>query len=109
MSFPFESAASPPETPLAFDRRRYSRMASGGSFVISYRDDSGAGITRVDLLDTSPTGLGVRSPVPLPPGTRVALFINGNTVPGRTGVVVRCERDERGFRAGLACDARLAA
>ncbi len=107
MSYPFEASASP--APLKFDRRRYARLPSGGSFVVAYHDENGAGITRVELLDSSATGLGLRSPVPLSPGTRLSLFIEGNTLPGRTGVVVRCEKDARGFRAGLACDARVAA
>lgn len=55
-----------------------------------------AGVTPLELVDTSPKGLGVLSPVALPRGTRVSIVAAQAPVPARACEVVRCEAEGPG-------------
>jgi hypothetical protein len=123
---------------LSFERRAWERVARvGGAMAAFYDEDGAVCLTRVELVDASVSGLGLRCPMAIAPGTRFSLFAGGLPLPHVSGVVVRCEvesaqwcpadRDtlesERrmrigaddpegdgvAFRVGLRCDSRVAA
>jgi hypothetical protein len=101
---------SPDLTPIRFERRGCDRLLQTGSAMAAFFDDDGAlSLTRVELLDFSPGGLGLRCPVDIEPGVRFCLYSNAMRLPHTTGIVARCEPDDEEFRVGLRCDARLAA
>lgn len=82
-----------------------------------YDEDGAMCLTRVELLDTSPGGLGLRCPVEIPAGTRFWLYSPAARLPHVTGRVVHCDPDvcdgmlrEDGdsdgtsYRIGLRCE-----
>lgn len=92
------------------ERRDGDRRPLAGAAMAAFYDDDGAlSLTRVQLLDWSPRGLGLRCPMPIEPGTRFCLYTEALALPHTTGVVARCIPDGEEFRIGLRCDARLAA
>ncbi len=57
---------------LRFDRRREARDIETGRVMASFRDHQGqSGLSWVQVVDSSDSGLGVRSPVPVPAGAVV--------------------------------------
>ncbi|MCC6321268.1 MAG: hypothetical protein IT438_07520 [Phycisphaerales bacterium] len=95
--------------PLRFERRREDREAAEGSLAASYSGDGRVGITRLELVDRSPSGLGVRTRVRIEPGMIVTICPKGSTIPWMAGCAVRCERDGEAWRVGIAFDTRRAA
>lgn len=85
--------------PEALERRAFGREREFGSAMAAFYDEQGAiCLTRVDLSDSSATGIGVRSPMPIEPGARVCLYSNDVARahgPHLSATVVRCERDVR--------------
>lgn len=93
-----------------FDRRGLRRVAETGSAMAAFYDEDGAiSLTRVDLVDSTPRGFGIVSPVEVERGVRVCLYSGAWPMPHRSGIVTRCEAEGEGFRVGLRCDDRAAA
>lgn len=95
--------------PLRFERRREDRESAEGSLAASYAGDGRVGITRLELIDRSPSGLGVRTRVRIEPGMIVTICPKGSTIPWMAGCAVRCEPDGEAWRVGIAFDTRRAA
>jgi len=92
------------------ERRVETRRRTGGQAIVTIREEGAMPIlTPVELLDASTHGLGIRSEKPALPGARVRLYFHGEVMPGRTGVVARCDRDGDAWRLGVRCDMRMAA
>ncbi len=67
-------------------------------------------LTRLDLIDSSGCGLGLRSPLKITPGHRFSLYgIGRRPLPYRTGIVAGCRSEGEQYRIGLRCDSRIAA
>lgn len=108
---------------LRFDRRREVREIATGRVMASFRDQQGqTGLTWMEIVDTSDSGLGVRSPVPVPAGAVVFFHSSvagrgthpafGQTHTRVAALAVCCpaEPDESGsFRVGLRIRRRNAA
>lgn len=87
---------------IPMERRRAPRVPIGGGAMAIFSDGGVAGtLTRVALLDASHTGLGVLSPAPVRPGSSFSLVPDSAAAPRQIGMVVRCEREEGGYRLGL--------
>ncbi|MBC7772143.1 MAG: hypothetical protein H7210_06595 [Pyrinomonadaceae bacterium] len=104
----------PVEDSLRFDRRRQRRANTCGRMVGSFRDSEGAmRLTWMDVLDTSDGGLGLRSPIFVPPDAIVSFHsagqppsFNRRMCPSfsiNVARVVSCERDDAksAYRVGL--------
>jgi hypothetical protein len=100
--------------PVAYDRETSSisvqserrkiprRPVKGHAMAIFSGGPSVGTLTRVELLDASWLGIGVKSPVPVELGAGVSLVPEDSMWPRQTGIVVRCERDDDGwYRLGL--------
>lgn len=92
----------------SMDRRRVPRYETSGSAVADFGDGrSGHIVAGVELVDSSASGLGFISPMPVPLGKNVRIFIGHSPVPGRSGRVARCieikgaDGRVRGYRIGL--------
>ncbi|MBL9033052.1 MAG: hypothetical protein JNM80_15245 [Phycisphaerae bacterium] len=93
-----------------FDRRGLRRAVETGSAMAAFYDEDGAiSLTRVDLVDSTPRGIGMMSPLEVEPGVRVCLYSGAWPMPHRAGIVTRCVPEGEGFRVGLRCDDRAAA
>jgi hypothetical protein len=69
---------------LRFDRRREAREIATGRVMASFRNQLGqTGLTWMELVDSSDSGLGLRSPVPVPAGA-VIFFHSGIAGRGQT-------------------------
>lgn len=103
------SKAAPAEAqPLHFERRRAGRTRARGQGVATFVEPDGRlWLTRVNLLDRSDAGLGVRSPVPVAPGASFTLSVGGG--PTQEGVVAHARARGGTYRLGLRCARRLAA
>lgn len=79
---------------MRFDRRLYPRVPREGTAMAAFYDDDGAvALTRVELVDASLTGLGLRSTMPIPVGARVSVYFQNIPLAHSTGRVVRCDVD----------------
>ncbi|GEM_PF-1528965 len=89
--------------PLTFNRRRLPRkIMKGGAMAIFTRSLCAGSVVRVELTDGSHTGLGLKSPVPVEPGTSFTLIPDQAMMPRAVGIAVRCERLEDGqYAVGL--------
>lgn len=102
-------------SPLRFNRRRFERYPASGEAVAVVEHGGGRVVAGVELADSSATGLGFFSPSPAPLGERVEIYFNGQPLPGRAGVVRRCEAVTRVvggrqmYRLGIDTGARRAA
>lgn len=94
--------------PLHRNRRECVRYPAQGTAIAIVELGERRVVTNVRLLDASPAGLGLSSPMDLPSGAHVRLHFNGSDLPGRSGTVVRCHRTDEGFRVGVFCDASVA-
>ena len=95
---------------LKLERRDGNRRPQRGSAMAAFYDEDGAlSLTRVELLDASPRGMGMRCPVEVAPGVRFCLYSGTMPLPHTTGVVARCVAEGEEFRVGLRCDMRMAA
>lgn len=89
---------------LRFDRERRGmprRPVKGHAMGVFSSAPSTTKLMRVELVDASWTGIGVRSSEPLEVGTSVSLTPEDAMWPRQTGIVVRCEPHEGGYRVGL--------
>jgi hypothetical protein len=84
------------------DRRNLPRRPIHGHAmgVFSF-GPTAAKLLRVALVDASWTGIGLTSPEPIEVGSSVALTPEDAMWPRQTGIVVRCDAAEDGYRVGL--------
>ncbi|MDP1660315.1 MAG: PilZ domain-containing protein [Phycisphaerales bacterium] len=76
---------------LHMERRRSPRRPIEEMVTAVFRDGRERfGLTRVILLDSSHTGLGIKADQSFEPGTRFTLTANNVPMPHRSGTVVRC-------------------
>jgi hypothetical protein len=95
---------------LRLERRLAERRPVRGGAMAAFFDEDGAlSLTRVELVDASGGGMGLRCPVAVEPGVRFSLYSGTIPLPHTTGVVARCEEEGEEFRVGLRCDRRMAA
>lgn len=85
------------------ERRKIPRRPVKGHAMAIFSGGPSVGtLTRVELLDASWLGIGVKSPVPVELGAGVSLVPEDSMWPRQTGIVVRCERDDDGaYHLGL--------
>ena len=90
---------------LRLNRRSSPRRRTGGTaLLVARRGGEAPTIARVELMDATLDGVGIRSPLAVACGSSVALYFNGQNLPGRSGRVARCEADggKRGsYRVGV--------
>ncbi|GEM_PF-846372 len=86
------------------ERRKLPRRVVKGNAMAIFASGRGAGtLTRVELLDASWTGLGLKSTMVVEPGTSVSVIPEHAMSPRHVGIVVRCEAVEGGYHVGLMC------
>lgn len=103
-------AALPPATnPFRFERRCEDREPAKGALAASYCGEGRVGITRLEVMDRSASGMGVRSRVRIEPGMIVTICPEGSTIPWLAGRAVRCEAEGDDYRVGIAFSNRRAA
>lgn len=97
--------------PFRFERRAHGRERISGEAMAAFFDEDGAlGLTRVQLVDASESGLGLVCPVQIEKGARFCLYSESLALPHTTGFVARCDAEGEDWRVGLrCCDARRAA
>lgn len=84
------------------ERRVETREGAVGRLPAAYTDGAGrCGITHLEVLDRSPSGMGVLTRTGIEPGMVVTISPDGRSAPWLKTIAVRCvERDGR-FRVGL--------
>lgn len=98
------------DAPLLFDRRAARREPQAASAMAALYDAAGdVSLSPVKVVDAGRGGLGLLSPLPAAPGSRVTLYGDELPAPHMNATVVRCERAGKQFRLGVRCDARIAA
>lgn len=96
--------------PLRLERRSETREPARGTLGATYSNGSRYGITQLELVDRSVSGLGARTCAEIEIGMIVTVCPEGSTVPWLTGRAVRCVREADGrYRVGLAFTRRAAA
>jgi hypothetical protein len=87
---------------LAFDRRSIPRRPIAGRAMAVFSSSNAAGtLVRVELIDASWQGIGIKSPIEVAPGASVSITPEDSMWPRQIGIVVRCEKDGEGYRLGL--------
>jgi len=94
--------------PLHRNRRECVRYPAQGTAIAIAELGERRIVSNVRLIDASPAGLGLSSPMELPHGAHVRLHFNGSDLPGRSGTIVRCTRTDEGYSVGVFCDASVA-
>jgi hypothetical protein len=92
------------------ERRKRDRTVLTGSATAAFYDDAGGVcLSRVELLDASPEGYGVRVSAAIACGA--AFVLNGPQIRGAqiSGYVASCIADGDGYRLGLICSQPVAA
>ncbi len=85
-----------------FDRRNSPRTRASGLAMGTFaKPDGQTALVRVELIDASRSGVGVRSPKPVAIGTVFSLFPDDAFAPSVRGIVARCIEDGDGFIIGL--------
>lgn len=88
--------------PLPFDRRRLPRKQMSGFAMAVFTAGIAAGtVVRVELIDASHTGIGIKCPIPVEPGASFSLIPEDRMMPRQVGVAVRCEGEGEEFHLGL--------
>lgn len=84
------------------ERRREPRAKADGRLPASYTNGTNrCGITYLDVLDRSPSGMGVLTRSPIEPGMTVTISPDGKSAPWMRAVAVRCTRAGEMFRVGV--------
>jgi hypothetical protein len=87
---------------FAFDRRHLPRRPVSGHAMAVFTTSNGVGkLSRVQLLDASWAGIGVKTSVPVQPGATCSLTPEDSMWPRQIGIVVRCDEIEGGYHVGL--------
>lgn len=97
---------------LKMERRRAPRrLIEEIATAVFHHGRERFGLTRVILVDSSHTGIGLKTDQPFEPGTRITLTQNNIPMPHRSGTVVRCNpADTEGhFSVGIRYDKSKAA
>ena len=96
---------------LHMERRRSPRRPLEEAATAVFRDGRDRfGLARVLVIDSSHTGLGLRSLQQFDPGTRVTLTANSVPMPHPSGTVVRCDACQDGaYSVGIVYDRRKTA
>lgn len=94
---------------LRIERRGWPRANCEEAVTAVFSDDARMGVTRMDVVDKSLTGLGARCRNELAPGMRVRLTAPGVNIPTRSGTVVRCIPEADHYNVGIRLDRALAA
>lgn len=90
------------QDPLSFDRRKLPRRPINGHAMAVFTDTNGPGkLMRVELVDASWVGIGVRTSDPIRLGASCSLTPEDSMWPRQVGIVLRCEKDGEGYRVGL--------
>lgn len=98
------------EGALKLERRREQRKAAEGVVSASYSDGvSRFGIATANIVDRSPSGVGLETISAISPGMRVQIRPEGAGTAWLDGVAVRCEAMGTGYRVGVRLATRLAA
>jgi hypothetical protein len=90
-----------PKDTYRLERRRETRHEAAGSLRASYSSDGRFGITHLDLIDRSPSGLGASSRARIERGATVMICPEGSTIPWLSARVVRCEERDGEFVVGM--------
>jgi hypothetical protein len=89
---------------LPSERRKLPRRTVSGHAMAVFASGRGAGtLSRVQLVDASWTGMGLKTTTPVEPGTSVSVIPEHAMSPRQVGIVVRCEPTESGYSVGLMC------
>jgi hypothetical protein len=95
------------------ENRELVRASRGDSAMSATYSDGGTrfGITTVEIVDQSRSGLGVRSTTLIEPGMIVTICPPGSRIPWLSARAVRCQPESDGehYRVGLSLGARRAA
>lgn len=95
--------------PLRIERRAEGREPAFGTLAATYSGGGRHGITHLELVDRSPSGLGALARAPIDPGMIVTIRPEGSSCPWLSGRVTRCTPEGEGYRIGLAFSRRSAA
>jgi len=88
--------------PFRMERRTDRREPAWGTLSASYANGAEhLGITHLELVDRSRTGLGARTRTRIQPGATVTICPEGSSVPWLAARAVRCEQLADGYRVGL--------
>lgn len=92
------------------DRRHDERAGISGDGLAAFVDgEGGAKVCKVEFIDASAFGLGVRCGIPVSPGSRFTLRPEKGLSQSHSGVVARCTRDGELYRLGLKLSLAVAA
>ncbi len=94
---------------LRIERRKWARTLVEQTVTAVYHDESRMGVARMEIVDSSVTGLGARTNQKLAEGMHIKLTAPGVNLPTRSGTVVRCVSDGEKFSVGIRLDKALAA
>lgn len=84
------------------DRRHDERAGLSGDGLAAFVDgDGGAKVCKVEFVDASALGLGVRCGIAVSPGSRFTLRPERGLSQAHSGVVARCTKDGEQYRLGL--------
>jgi len=105
-----QTAARTPRDPMRLERRREDREPSAGRIAASYTSGHRCGITQLQIVDRSPSGMGALSHSHIEEGMTVTICPEGSTIPWLRGRAVRSVQDANGmWRVGLVFERRMAA
>ncbi len=95
---------------LKLERRASEREPAARTMAATYTNGRDRfGLTHLELLDRSETGLGALTRSALEPGMHVTICPEGSSIPWAGAVCVRCEPAGDLYRVGLAFTRRRAA
>ncbi len=88
-------------SPIPFERRRFQRETARGIARAVYTDGRGrAGLTPIEMVDTSEEGIGLHARCAIQPGMFVTIFY-GSGQTWTEARAVRCAEEGDRFRIGL--------
>lgn len=84
------------------DRRRGERATIAGEGIAAFVDgEGGAKVCRIDFIDASGGGIGIRCGIAITPGSRFTIRPDSGLTQAVGGTVARCIQDGECFRLGL--------
>lgn len=94
---------------LRIERRAEVRESAFGTLAATYSGEGRHGITHLELIDRSSSGIGAMTRTRIDPGMIVTICPEGSTIPWLSGRVTRCTPEDEGFRIGMVFTRRAAA